>query len=367
MTRLGIGPVNSAGQATAWAAAVRAHTPAQAYSFGFAAPPLRGRTLAAGFPTDVTRPHPRLTPRALKSWLVAAMLRAGGPTTHLAVDSFASLYDRLDRGHIGAELERLRDRHPGLAVALVAHGSDLRDPDLHRARLPQSYYATADRPWVEQLRATAARNRRTVAESGLPLFVSTPDLLLEDVGGTPATWLPVTVDPHVWAADRATPAPLTGELPVVLHVPSRRRPPIKGTDLIDPVLRRLEHEGRIRYLSPEQVRPQEMPALVRRCDILLEQVRSGYYSAAAVEAMAAGRVVLSSLAPDVAALMPEPPPLIDVPDGALDDLLEELLRDPDDARRRAGEGPGFVRRWHDGAAAAAALAPWLGVEAAPSP
>lgn len=365
MTRLGIGPVNSAGQATAWAGAVRDHTDAQAYSFGFAPPPLRPATLAAAFPTDVSWPHPRLTPRPLKARLVGSMLRADGGTTHLAVDSFASLFDRLDRGHLGLELERLRNRHPGLEVALVAHGSDLRDPDRHRARLGQSYYATAPDSWVQQLHTTSARNRRTVAESGLPLFVSTPDLLLEDVGGAPVTWLPVTVDAQVWAADPSSAAPLSGELPIVLHVPSRRTPPIKGTDLVDPVLRRLEREGRIHYLSPEKVRPDEMPALVRRCDILVEQVRSGYYSVAAVEGMAAGRVVLSSLAPDVRELMPEPPPLLDVPDGALGDLLEGLLRDPDDARRRAAEGPRFVRRWHDGRAAAAALAPWLGVEAFP--
>lgn len=362
MTRLGIGPINSAGQAHRWAEAVRTYTNADAFSFGFAGAPGRRGSLATSFTTEITWPHPRLTPGPVKAWLVASMLRRAGGCTHLAVDSFASLFGRLGRSHVGLELGRLRRSHPHLAVALVAHGSDLRDPDLHRERLPQSYYATAPEQWVEHLRATAARNRRTVADSGLPLFVSTPDLLLEDVGGVPATWLPVTVDPATWSGGRI---PLSGQRPVVLHLPSRRTPAIKGTDVIDPVLRELDRAGSIRYLSPAQVAPAEVPDLVRRCDVLIEQVRSGYYSVAAVEGMAAGRIVLSSLAPDVQALMPQQPPLIDVPDGGLAGTLMRVLAEPEWARRLAAAGPDFVDRWHDGRAAAASLAPWLGVDPPP--
>lgn len=350
MTRLAVGPVNSAGQAHAWARAVQEHTDAEAFSFGHAPVPLRGGGLR--FPTDRSLPHHRLTPRLAKAVLLRRLLRG---VTHLAVDSFASLYDRLDTAHLGLELPRLAREHPRLAVALIAHGSDLRDPDRHAERLTESYYRDSDPAWVQRLREVSARNRATARDSALPLFVSTPDLLLEDVA---ATWLPVVVDPALWQGEAP---PLTRERPVVVHVPSRRTPPIKGTDSIDAVLRELDAAGRVRYVSPTAVPHSEIRALVRGCDILIEQTRSGYYGVNAVEGLAAGRVVVGSLAPDVAALMPEVPPLLSVRPDTLCEVLEHVLTDRDAARDTAARGPGFVARVHDGRASAAALAPWLGV------
>lgn len=352
MTSLAIGPVNSAGQASAWAAAVREHTGVDAASFGHARPPLRAGSGYA-FSTDVTWPHPRLTPRWWKSRLVDRLLRG---RTHLAVDSFASLYDRLDRADLSGELDRLRRGFPHLALSLVAHGSDIRDPERHAARLPQSYYASAPTSWSAALGRVAARNRDTARASGLPLFVSTPDLLLEDV---PATWLPVCVDPAAWACP--TPAFSGGGPPVVLHLPSRREPPIKGSDVIDLVLRRLHEQGRVRYLRPAALPPAEVRTAVHASDIVVDQVASGYYGVAAVEGMAAGRLVIGSLADDVAAVMPQRPPLIDVPHGNLDRIMDEVLADLARAAALAAAGPAFVARFHDGRESACVLAEWLGV------
>lgn len=222
-------------------------------------------------------------------------------------------------------------------------------------RLDDSYYRL-DPEWSAHLGGVAARNRKTVSDTGLPLFVSTPDLLLEDV---PAVWLPLTVDPRRWAGSRP---PMLHRTPTVLHLPSRREPPIKGSDVIDPVLAALERAGRITYLRPGKVAPVAVPDLVRAADIVVEQVRSGYYSTQAVEAMAAGRVVISSLAEDVRDLMPEAPPLVATTVAGLRGALEEVLTDRNAAVELASRGPDYVGRWHDGQAAAARLTPWLGLE-----
>ncbi|WP_052465829.1 glycosyltransferase [Mobilicoccus massiliensis] len=346
---LAIGPINNAGQAHAWAQAVDTFTDHAAWSFGFAPPP--GRRPPLQFSATRRLPHHRITPDALKAVLVRRMLRGA---SHVAVDSFASLYRRLDRSHLGVELDRLQRDLPRASFALIAHGSDLRDPQQHAERLAESYYRIAPAEWNASLGEAAARNRETARRSALPLFVSTPDLLLEDV---PATWLPVVVDPVPFAG--APPPFSSGRRPRVLHLPSRRTPPIKGTDLVDPLLTRLHDEGRVEYVSPASVHPAEVPALVRSCDVLIEQVRSGYYGANAIEGMAAGRVVVGSLADDVAALMPEPPPMIRVRHDGLEEAIERVLSDATEARDLASRGPGFVRRWHDGRSSARVLATWM--------
>lgn len=359
--RLAIGPINNAGQADAWARAVDANTPFDAFSFAFS--PVPGRRPAVRFPASRHLPHHRLTPAALKRVLVRRLLRGA---THVAIDSYAALHHRLDVSHVGAELDALRADLPGARFALIAHGSDVRDPLRHADRLPESYYRL-DEAWSAGLGAVAERNRRTARESGLPVFVSTPDLLLEDM---PSTWLPVVVDVRAFAATAGPFAtPEARRRPRVLHLPSRRVPPIKGTDLVDPVLRALEASGRIEYVSPAGVAPASVPALMRSCDVIVEQVRSGYYGANAVEGFAAGRVVVGSLADDVAALMPEAPPMIRVPHEGFGAAMEAVLADLEAAAGLAARGPGFAARWHDGRAAAQVLADWMehGTPSSPRP
>jgi len=359
--RLAIGPINNAGQVDAWARAVAAYTPHEAFSFAFA--PVPGRRPPTLFPASRRLPHHRLTPDPVKRFLVRRMLRG---STHVAIDSFAALHHRLDASHVGVELPRLREDLPEASFALIAHGSDVRDPRQHVERLPESYYRL-DAAWSEELGAVAARNRRTAQEAGVPVFVSTPDLLLEDM---PSTWLPVVVDVERFAGEAPPFAtPEARRRPRVLHLPSRRVPPIKGTDLVDPVLRRLAEAGRVEYVSPAGVAPEEVPALVRSCDVVVEQVRSGYYGANAVEGLAAGRVVVGSLADDVAALMPEAPPMMRVAHDGFAHTMDALLADLDAAAGLAAQGPDFATRWHDGRASAGVLASWLwkGVPDGPGP
>ncbi|MEK8228004.1 hypothetical protein NKG05_20815 [Oerskovia sp. M15] len=87
-------------------------------------------------------------------------------------------------------------------------------------------------PVLEELTQT---NRQVLESLGLPVFVSTPDLLL-DVPG--ATWCPVVVEPGTWRTEET---PLHRARPLVVHAPSRAV--IKGTALIEPVLRALHDEG----------------------------------------------------------------------------------------------------------------------------
>jgi hypothetical protein len=341
--RLAIGPANYAGQAHAWAEAVNDHLDADATAFTVET--LRG----GGF----SFPAHRRIPRVSYYLPLARNVRARHflrTATHVILDGFRTVY--YDRRPDGFTRQAAYLRDHGLTVGLLAHGTDIRDPDAHAARHPHSYFAECDPAWVAQRRRSAARNREAARALGVPLFVSTPDLLLDLPD---ATWVPVCVDPERWAAARH---PLERPVPKVLFVPSQRNPPIKGTRHADPVLRRLADRGLITYLAPVGVPHEEMVALVRDADVVVDQLQSGFYGVAAVEALAAGRVVVGSI-DGLEHVMPELPPLAHATPDDFETVLLRVLSDRDEARSLAAQGPGFVRHWHDGRESAARLAPFL--------
>ncbi|MBB5112910.1 hypothetical protein AB0K27_15735 [Micromonospora echinospora] len=341
--RLAIGPANFAEQAYQWARAVQRHLDVPAVSFGLKPIPTRGKGFQ--FSADHRIPHPRLmTPwgRALR------MARILDGATHLALDGFIALH------HLGLRSDFDQARRRGMKMALIAHGSDIRDPDAHMARYDFSYYASAPVEWVAKRRRRSRRNRSAATGLGAPVFVSTPDLLLDMPD---ATWLPVTIDTTRWLPARPA---LTGGVPTVLHRPSHSNPPIKGTEIIDPVLRDLAARGRIRYLAPECVPHAAMPGLVAQSDIVVDQVLAGSYGVAAAEGLAAARLVVGFVGPETRALMPEEPPIVDAPPGCFAKVMETILDDRETFSAMADAGPDFVHRWHDGTAAASALRRFLG-------
>ncbi len=128
---------------------------------------------------------------------------------------------------------------------------------------------------------------------------------------------------------------------------------------MDPVLARLHDERLIDYIAPEFVPHKRMPDLVAGVDVVVDQIMSGSYGVAAVEAMAAGRVVIGNVAPDVRDLLPIPVPIIDVAPGDLESVLRHLSEDPDYLRNTAAAGLEYAVAVHDGRESAAALSAWL--------
>jgi hypothetical protein len=239
----------------------------------------------------------------------------------------------------------------GLKVALVWHGSDIRLPSHHLASHPLSPYGLPQlRARAAELESTARRNRRLMWPTGLPQLVSTPDLL-DQVPG--AIWCPVVV--------RALASPagpiLDRPVPRVVHIPSN--PLLKGTDLIDPVLRRLERAGRIEYLRAEGLPASEVGRLYASADIVADQFRLGIYGVAAAEAMAAGRLVLSdadqAVQDAVRRLSGLGLPIVRTSAQDLEITLERIMTNPEPFRALAASGPGFVEAVHSGRCSAEAI------------
>ena len=346
-TRLYIGPVNWAGQGYRWARAVQrfgndAGAVNMAYQVG----------TEYGFPADY------VVPVGVYSWSREWQRRQAAYVhenfTHVLVEAERILFAGAFRGSLPAEVRELRRR--GIGVAMLCHGSDIRLPSRHAALNAESPFRDGLWDLTPTLEKQARTNLALLKSLDQPVFVSTPDLLV-DVPG--ATWLPVVIDPDEWRTDE--PALQDNRLPVVAHAPSRAA--VKGSDLVDPVLQRLDEEGLLRYRRVERVPAAEMPEVYRSADIVLDQFRIGSYGVAACEAMAAGRLVVSHVGDDVRRHVLEATdetlPIVQATGASIEEVLREIIANPAPYRLRASEGPRFVTSVHNGRLSARALDAFL--------
>jgi glycosyltransferase involved in cell wall biosynthesis len=328
--RLGLGTANYAGQLSALAAAISAARRDVSVELVMAKPPGTYR-----YPADRYLHFP--AEHQLDVQLAQAR-RVLGAYTHLIVDAFRPVLGRLNGDDIGADLPALRRAR--IKVALLAHGSEIRHPGAHLERHVESAFRDAPDDLRERLTTVAERNRRTAEESGLPLYVTTPDLL-DDVPF--ATWAPLVVDVDGWLCDRPV---LERARPVVLHAPSNRW--TKGTDRLLPGLQEL-HDRRIIELRLVEGLPySEMRRLVQDADIVVDQLVMGTYGTFSCEGMAAGRAVVAYLSEGVHRAVGIQPPIVNATPTTLVKAIESLLDDRAAATALAAEGPGYVRQHHDG-------------------
>lgn len=343
--RVLVGPTNYAGQGDLWARAISRGIPGAA-----------ARSLAVAVPGGFVFPADTVVPftvqRHSSRWQDAEFSAVVTRFDHVLVESMRPLFGSRF-GDVGAEIAALRAH--GLSVALIAHGTDVRSPRAHAEREPWSPFL--EDPRAARLEAAAGRNRVFAETCGLPLFVSTPDLL-DDLPR--ARWCPVVVDAAAWMPGRA---PLTGAaVPIVVHAPSAAG--IKGSELIEPDLQRLHDRGLIEYRRLTGIPHAEMPGHIRDADIVLDQFRLGTYGVAACEAMAAGRIVVGHVSDRVrdrvAADTGRALPILEADPRSLASVLEGVLADPAPARRSASEGPAFVEEIHSGQRSADVFADaWL--------
>ncbi len=339
--RLLIGPLNTAGQADRWARAADALPDTSARSVAVQ----RRVSTPSGFdyPTD---------------WSLTRAIQLRGMTTYrarlldvthvLAESAWAVLDDVFDRW-ITDDLPALRAA--GVNVAVVIHGSELRDLRRHAEVEPHSpFRGEWDERW-HRLQRTVERTRAVLQDSELPVFVTTPDMLDHAPG---ATLLPVVVDVERFST---TAAVLQRDRPIVLHAPSNPR--LKGTAVIERVLDELHTAGVVDYRRVEGVPNAQMPAILAGADVVIDQVVLGNPGVLAAEAMAAGRLVVAHVAPRVRDRIPGLPVLEADPD-TLNEVIRGIAGDRTAYQELAGRGPAWARKHHDGTAACQVLDHWLG-------
>jgi glycosyltransferase involved in cell wall biosynthesis len=187
----------------------------------------------------------------------------------------------------------------------------------------------------------------------VPVFVSTPDLLDDLPNGI---WLPVVVDPAQWETGFV---PRTGKLKV-LYAPSKSW--IKGGPKVDDVLQGMSERGLIEYLRITSVPADDMPSLVKSADIVIDQFAIGAYGAMAVQAMAAGKVVIGHVAPWVRSRIPGEVPIVDSSIEELEKVIVGITTDESAREEMVIQGKQFVAKYHDGSYSGSVLKSWISPE-----
>jgi hypothetical protein len=331
--RLLIAPANYAGQGYAWARAAEKLPGVGARNLEIV------RSAAFGFPHDaaVSEHIATLSPRWSRR-----QLRAIQRFTHVLVEAERPILGSAYGGDLVREHAALIGS--GIRVAYVSHGSDLRLPSRHASLDEWSPFRDKDWNLVPVLEEQAAFNAAALRAVDARVFVPTPELLL-DVPD--AVWLPIVVDAGAWAA--AEP-PLRGGTPVVMHSPTNTV--IKGSQFIDPIGDKLRVEGVIEYRRTHGVPAAAMPAAVASADVVLEQFRLGIYATTAIEAMAAGRLVVGHVTDQVRDHVKTATghalPVVEATPATLEALLRDIAERPEHYHAEAAAGPAFVRAVHDG-------------------
>lgn len=337
--RVLIAPVNYAGQGTAWARALeRRRRDISARSMAIEVP--------GGFAFNADLVIPVSTYHNDSGWQ-QRQLRASQTATHVLIEAEEPPLGRLLGRSVERQAEALIDA--GVSVAYLAHGTDARLPSRHIAQTPWSYYADPS-IYMPRAETLAARNIAFLQRSAGPVFVSTPDLLLDL---PEATWCPIVVDPHRWDRPRA-PHASSARLRVA-HAPSVAA--VKGTHLILPVLERLAADGTIDLTLVSGVPSAQMPEVFAQADVVIDQFRIGSYGAAACEAMASGCVVVGHVSDHVRSLIEKRTglalPIIEATPDSLERVLRELAHS--DLAPIQAQGRLFVNEVHDGRLSAQAL------------
>jgi glycosyltransferase involved in cell wall biosynthesis len=334
--RLLIGPVNYAGQGYRWARAAESSGLVSARNyvhtgnnpFGYAADHLV---------TWRTSEHSR-------AWQGAMLDVIRDDYTHVLIEACFPILGGMFRGDVRRQVDLLRDS--GVTVGVVGHGTDVRLPSSHLRSTEYSHFGEGAEAWapVERIEAQVAENLRLIRDLDVPTFVSTAGLLVDLPD---ARFLGVVIEPERWATDEPT---MVRDRLRVVHAPTQAH--VKGTHLIEPVVRRLHDEGVIEYVELTGVAHDEMPAVFGAADVILDQFRVGDYGVGACEAMAAGRLVLTHVTAQVRdaverrAGMPLPIPEVTI--DSLEDVLRDIAARRDHYRALAATGPEYVRRLHDG-------------------
>ncbi len=354
--RLLVGPLNTAGQGAAWATAADQSPGVSAASLSVQG---RGAAPVMGFSTDVYLDQP-MQLHGLPAWRGSVLgLGKGSAMSHVLCESGRPILANFHRGSFVDDLPALRS--VGIRPAVVFHGSDIRLPSDHARMYADSPFVDASDEYVVRLEQSVLRHRAALSDFDGPVFVSTPDLLdfLPD-----ATWLPLAVDiaPFEQVA-QSRPAALERSRPVVVHAPSNPR--LKGTESIEATLTALAEDGLIDYRRLSGVPHAQMAAFIADADVVVDQVVLGNPGVLAVEAMAAGRVVVAHIAEPVRLRMadrdPESqgPPIVEATPATLRSVIEDVVAQRSAYADMASDGPAWARRNFTHEQAAAVLEPFL--------
>lgn len=154
--------------------------------------------------------------------------------------------------------------------------------------------------------------------------------------------VPRVVDLKKWAFVGTEP----GEVLRVVHAPTRRGG--KGTEQVLSAVEKLQSEGiRIEFRLVENIPNEKAREIYKWADMVIDQLRVGWYGVLAVEAMALGKAVVCYIRDDLKHYLPYPLPLAIANPENLYHVLKDLALHPEGMRSLGERGRQYVEELHD--------------------
>ena len=206
-------------------------------------------------------------------------------------------------------------------------GSDIRNPEFERADNPHfarlwdsGDYECRDAESEEN----SLRVQRRFSDAGAHLLICSPGMAQYVAPGCfphrHATSQRLLLEEYPPAIPRAA-----NPRPLVVHAPSA--PGAKGTKFILTAVEKLRSECDFDFQLIHGMTPLEAREWMSRCDIYVDQLITGEYGVASVEAMALGKPVICYIKPSLRPHYPAHFPVISANPETVEEVLRDLLRD----------------------------------------
>ena len=131
----------------------------------------------------------------------------------------------------------------------------------------------------------------------------------------------------------------------IIHAPSHSW--VKGTDHIEPVIKKLKRKFDINYILVQNKPHQEALDIYKKADVIIDQLLIGSYGIFSIEAMALGKPVLCHIREDLRRTYPSTLPILSANPDNLEAKLEKLCNDPDLRLELGKKGRLYVEDVHD--------------------
>ncbi|MEM9439890.1 MAG: glycosyltransferase [Pseudomonadota bacterium] len=327
-------PIPQAGQAAALANGLRAE--------GVAATSMSVRPNAFGYRCDINLD--RDYPSAAKDGSLVRELARDYDVFHFHA---RSLFYR--RHHpFGSGLDLVMLRLFGRRVFYHFRGTEIRMASVFEQHSPYAYVSdNPDGIFSDNTEAKQRAYRAFVEAVCHAVFVTDPEL---------QTYVPdaIIVPRALNVEDWPELGCARHERLKVVHVPSSRS--TKGTNDVLTAIERLRGEGhQFDFQLVEGVSHDQAKAIYRDADIVIDQLRIGWYGVLAVEAMALGKAVIAYVRDDLRHYLPSPCPLKIANPENVHQVLGGLLKDRTEVVRLGKLGRTYVEEVHDARRIAAFL------------
>jgi len=237
-------------------------------------------------------------------------------------------------------LDLLLLRAAGKTVVVHYRGSEVREASKFKEFSPYNYVAENPSGIFSKFREPSLSQRVDFVRSVANVVLVPDEELASYVPGSRIVRRAIDLDDFAPVPHSETTRPL------VIHAPSRRV--VKGTDSILEAVQQLRDEGlEFDFELIENLPHSEAKALYSRADVVIDQVRIGWFGVLALEGMALQKCVLAYVRDDLLHHLGEAPPLVPTNPVQLADDLRAVIESQELRREVAERGRRYIEEHHD--------------------